>query len=346
MKVKFLPLILMGGLLTWALPVVHAEADDAAPAAKVSKKARKGKKNKKKAEKTEEEEVEADAEAAAEDAPESVIATKIKGNTYFTENKPNLKARYFIFLESASWCGPCNAEMPEVAKQYEQMKASGKVELILLSADDTEAEAKGFLDKYKATFPGLMPKGASIPQLPEAKGIPNATIMKADGTVLESGHGSIIRGWKNLTIGKYAVIGDDGEPRVGTAMKDLKFINGKPNRKADFYIYLYAPTPTQADKDLLTDLASEYKEMKKEKVELIFFSNDKTPNQIIKLLKGCKAKFPAALSSAKGMADLPGLGRMGDKPQAWVITQSGASIISGEPDIVKDWQKFVEANQK
>ena len=345
MKVKFLPLILMGGLLTWALPVVHAEADDTTPKVKVSKKAKKGKKNKKKAEKAEEEDSDAEA-GATEEEVESVVAAKIKGNTYFTEAKPNLKAKYFIFLESASWCGPCNAEMPEVAKQYEQMKASGKVELILLSADDTEAEAKGFLDKYKATFPGLMPRGASMPNLPEAKGIPNATIMRADGTVLDSGHGSIIRGWKDKTIGKYAVIGDDGEPRVGAAMKDLKFINGKPNRKADFYIYLYAPTPSQADNDLLTDLASEYKDMKKDKVELIFFSNDKTPNQIIKQLKGCKAKFPAALSSAKGMADLPGLGRMGDKPQAWVVTQSGASITSGEPGIVKEWQKFVEANKK
>ena len=345
MKVKFLPLILMGGLLTWALPVVHAEADDATPKVKVSKKAKKGKKNKKKAEKAEEEDSDAEA-GATEEEVESVVAAKIKGNTYFTEAKPNLKAKYFIFLESASWCGPCNAEMPEVAKQYEQMKASGKVELILLSADDTEAEAKGFLDKYKATFPGLMPRGASIPNLPEAKGIPNATIMRADGTVLDSGHGSIIRGWKDKTIGKYAVIGDDGEPRVGAAMKDLKFINGKPNRKADFYIYLYAPTPNTADKELLTELASEYRDMKKDKVELIFFSNDKTPTQIMKLLKGCKAKFPAAMSHTKGVSALPGLGKMGSESQAWVITQSGASITSGEPGIVKEWQKFVEANKK
>lgn len=337
MKLRFLPLILMGGLMTWVLPVAHAEADDAAPTTKLSKKAKKAKKGKKKTGKAEEE---ADAETE-----ESVVAAKIKDNTYFTESKPNLKAQYFIFLQSASWCGPCNAEMPEVTKAYEQMKASGKVELILLSADRTEAEAKGFLDKYKATFPGLMPKGASIPTLPEARGIPNATIMRADGTVLDSGHGSIIRGWKDKTIGKYAVVGDDGEPRVGAAMKGLKFANGKPNSKADFYIYLYSPTPSQADKELLSDLASQYKDMKKDKVELIFFSIAKTPTELVKLLKGCKAKFPAAQSSAKGMKDLPGMGLMGDKPQAWIITQSGAAIINGSPDIVKEWKQVVEANQ-
>ena len=229
MKFKFFPLILMGGLMTWALPMVQA------------------KKGKKKAEK----------EEAAEEEPaeESVVAAKIKNNTYFTEAQPNLKAQYYIFLQSASWCGPCNAEMPEVVKAYEQMKASGKVELILLSHDDNPTAGKGFLTKYKATFPGTMNNGASVPPLPPAKGIPNATIMKADGTVIESGHGSIIRGWKNQTIGKYGVIGDDGEPRVGEAMKDMKFTNGKPSKKADFYIYLYAGT--QIDKELLSTLASQ-----------------------------------------------------------------------------------------
>ena len=339
MKVKFLPLVLMGGLMTWVMPIAHAEADDAAPATKVSKKAKKAKKGKKKEGKAELDESQAEGE-------ESVVAAKIKNNTYFTESKPNLKAEYFIFLESASWCGPCNAEMPEVAKAYEQMKASGKVELILLSADRTEADAKGFLDKYKATFPGMMPKGSSIPELPEAKGIPNATIMKADGTVIESGHGAIIRGWKNQTIGKYAVIGDDGEPRVGEAMKAIKFTNGKPNRKAEFYIYLYSPTPDSADKNLLMELATEYKEMKKEKVELIFISDSKTPQELSKLLKGCKAKFPAAQSKATGISELPGIGSTGNKPQAWVVTQSGAAITNGAPEIAKEWKDFVEANQK
>ena len=339
MKVKFFPLILLSGLMTWFLPVTHAETDDAAPTTKVSKKAKKAKKGKKKADKE-------DAEEADAEVEESVVAAKLKGNTYFTESKPNLNAKYFIFLESASWCGPCNAEMPEVVKAYEEMKASGKVELILLSADRTAAEAKGFLDKYKATFPGLMPKsGASVPARPEARGIPNATIMKADGTVLDSGHGSIIRGWKDKTIGKYAAIGDDGEPRVGEALKTLKFTNGKPNRKADFYIYLYTPTPESADKNLLTELAGEYKDMKKDKVELIFLSDAKTPVELTKLLKSCKAKFPAAQSEAAGISDLPGLGATGSKPQAWVVTQSGAAITNGDPGIVKDWRNFVEANK-
>ena len=58
MKFKFFPLILMGGLMTCALPLVHAEADDAAPTTKVSKKGKKTKKDKKKAAKEEDAEEE------------------------------------------------------------------------------------------------------------------------------------------------------------------------------------------------------------------------------------------------------------------------------------------------
>ena len=334
MKFKFFPLILMGGLMTWVLPMVHAETDDDAPTTKVSKKGKKAKKGKKKAEKEE-------AAAEEEATEESVVAAKIKNNDYFTEAKPNLKAQYYIFLQSASWCGPCNAEMPEVVKAYEQMKASGKVELILLSHDDNPTAGKGFLTKYKATFPGTMNNGASVPPLPPAKGIPNATIMKADGSVIESGHGSIIRGWKNQTIGKYGVIGDDGEPRVGEAMKDMKFTNGKPNKKADFYIYLYAGS--QIDKELLSTLASQYKDMKKDKVEVIYIDNAKTPALMTKTLKASKAKFPAIQASK--VEDLPGLGKLGNEAQAWIVTQSGAEVISGSPDIATEWQKVVEANK-
>lgn len=335
MKYKLHLITLLAGLLTWALPVSTAYADDADSTEQVSKKKKKKKSRKDKAEEA------ADTEEAP--AEESMIAATIKGNTFFNNETPNLNAKYFIFLKSASWCGPCNMEMPGVAREYEQMKLTGKVELILLSQDKTEADAKAFLKKYNATFPGLM-KGASIPTLPPAKGIPNATIMKADGSVIQSGHGSIIRQWKELTVGKYAIMGDDGEPRVGKALKKLKFTNGKPSAKADYYIYLYAPAVSSAPDTVVTSLSKEQRDMKRDKVEVIFISNTKTPALIAKYLKSQKAKFPG-IQKSEDVAELPGIGELGDKPQAWIVTQSGVVVISGEPEIATEWQKVVEANK-
>ncbi len=331
MKPPVLLLTMVAGLLTIsALPVAYAETANDAP--KAVKKVKKNKKSKKDAPK---EEVKKE---------ESVVGAILKKNTFFNNPEPNFDADFFIFLESASWCGPCNAEMPEVAKAYEQMKASGKVELILVGYDQTEAAAKGFLEKYKAKFPGVM-RGASVPQMPAAKGIPHAVIMKADGTLIEEGHGSLIRSWKKLTIGEYTVVGDDGVPRVGKATKGMKFTNAKPSAKADFYIYIYEPSLAQADTALLDELARSYKDMKKSKVELIYISEGKTPAMVSKLLKSHKAKFPGILKGADGVSDLPGLNSLGSEASACVVTQSGAIVTEGAPEIVTKWKQFVEANK-
>lgn len=333
MKMHLHLITLLAGLLVWAFPVSTVYADDTGSTEQVSKKKKKSKKTKKK-----------DAEEEAASAAESMVGAKLKGNTFFNNTEPNLNAEYFIFLKSASWCGPCNMEMPTVAKAYEEMKQSGKVELILLSHDQTEEKAKGFLEKYGAKFPGLM-KGASIPDLPPANGIPNATIMKADGTVIQSGHGSIIRGWKEKTIGKYAIIGDDGEPRVGKALKKMKFTNGKPSAKADYYLYLYAPELENAPGTIISQLAASQKELKKAKVEVIFIADAKTPAHIAKYLKSKKVKFAGIQKSDDSVAELPGLGALEATPQAWMVTQSGAVALSGSMERAAEWQEVVDANQ-
>lgn len=333
MKLHLHLITLLAGLLAWGLPVSTTYADDTDSSAQVSKKKKKGKKDKKKS-----------AEDEAAPAAESVVGAKLKGNTFFNNTTPNLNAEYFIFLKSASWCGPCNMEMPTVAKEYELMKQSGKVELILLSHDRTEDAAKGFLKKYGATFAGLM-KGASIPTLPPSNGIPNATIMKADGTVIQNGHGSIIRGWKEQTIGKYAIIGDDGEPRVGKALKKTKFTNGKPSAKADYYLYVYAPDLENAPDPIISQLAASQKELKKSKVEVIFITEAKTPALITKYLKSKKAKFAGAQKSDEAVAELPGIGALAATPQVWMVTQSGAVALSGGVELASEWQEVVKANE-
>lgn len=333
MKYNLFLITLLAGLCTWVLPVAQAQGDDAERTEKVSKKGKKGKKAKK-SKKQEEE------EAPAE---ESVVGALLKKNEgYFNNTEPNFNAEYFIFLKSASWCGPCNMEMPGVAREYEQMKASGKVELILLSHDRTEEAAKGFLEKYKAGFPALMRNATSLPQIPEGKGIPHATIMKADGTVIEDGHGSIIRGWKAKTIGEFAIAGDDGEPRVGKAMKDIKFAGSKPNRKAEYYIYVYTPSP---DKSTISTIADKYKDMKKAKVEVIYITRADSPAELNKALKASKARIPAVAADADGVSELPGLGSLGSTPQALMVTQSGATAISGGSEVLNKWEKVVEANK-
>ena len=125
---------------------------------------------------------------------------KAVGKLKTFNGKPSKKAQVYIYLQSASWCGPCNQEMPEVAEAYREMEKDGRAEIILIGHDQTEDGAKKFLKKYKAKFPGILVGGKGVNTLPGfqmAQGIPNAIMVDADGNVLASGFpSSVIPQWK------------------------------------------------------------------------------------------------------------------------------------------------------
>lgn len=114
--------------------------------------------------------------------------------------KPNKKALVYVYLQSASWCGPCNQEMPEVASTYKEMKKDGRAEIILIGGDQTEDAAKKFLKKYKAKFPGILATAVNAAELPgftPARGIPHATMVDGEGNVLADGFPSeVLSGWE------------------------------------------------------------------------------------------------------------------------------------------------------
>ena len=99
MKRLFTTLALLLGLCVWAMPQVQAD-DDAPVATKKS--------GKKKAEKKKQE------------VKLSPVAQALADAGYFTETEANPKAKVYIFICSASWCGPCRALMPQIVKEYEK----------------------------------------------------------------------------------------------------------------------------------------------------------------------------------------------------------------------------------
>ncbi|MDO5449582.1 MAG: TlpA disulfide reductase family protein [Akkermansia sp.] len=132
----------------------------------------------------------------------SAVGKAIEEITFITDKRPSTSAKYYIYLQSASWCGPCNAEMPHVVKAYKAMKGK-KVELILVGSDKTEDEAKGFMKKYKADFPCILksdPQARKLPGFKPASGIPNAAVVDAEGKEIVNTHaGEVIKNWKKYT---------------------------------------------------------------------------------------------------------------------------------------------------
>ena len=143
-------------------------------------------------------EPEEDSGAKTEQSEAKSLVGEALGKLKTFNAKPKKGAQFYIYLQSASWCGPCRAEMPNIAKEYKKIKKAGG-EIILLGCDKTEADAKNYLKDFRAKFPGIMrEKGSKLPGYVDAPGIPHATFVRPDGSVIKSGHGSIIMDWKEI----------------------------------------------------------------------------------------------------------------------------------------------------
>lgn len=340
-------LSLLLALSLWTLPTA-----DAAPSAKAkTAKSAKGDKAKK-------------ADKEKEQASLSAVGAAVEGIDTLTDAKPATDADYYIYLSSASWCGPCNAEMPEVVKQYERMREDGRVELILVSGDQDPQAAVGFMQKYGAVFPAVAPQnGVKLPGYTQPSGIPNAIFVDSEGKVIRNGHGSLVMQWEALTInnpdcppksepGKKALKDSSKDKKdkkdakdkkegsaVATALKKLKPFNGKPSAKADMYIYLQSASWCGPCQKEMPRIVEEYKEMKKSgKAEIILVCHDKTEADAKAYVKQHKAKFPVVMVQHKDIETLPGFSKPNGIPNAIFVDKDGKVLMQGHGSLIETWK--------
>lgn len=354
----FLHLSLLLALCTYAVPTVSAAVTDksakTAKTAKADKKAKGDKKGKK---------------AKEEEAPViGAVGQYLQGlddTVLWVNEKPAADADFYIYLTTASWCGPCNAEMPHVVEHYKKMRELGNVELIVVSGDREPNAAKGFMEKYGATFAVYDRKMArELPGYTPSNGIPDAIIVDKDGKAIKQGHGAIINQWESLTVNNPEYAGKISAPKdkeddakggkdkkdakdskegnaVITALKKLKPFNGKPSAKADYYIYLQSASWCGPCNNEMPHVVEAYKEMKKTgRVEIILVSHDKTEGDAKGFLKQYKAKFPAVMVQDKDIEKLPGFSKPNGIPNAIFVDKNGKLITQGHGSLVADWKQY------
>lgn len=118
----------------------------------------------------------------------NVVAEKLQGCKFLMNGQVKQKAKFYLCLFSASWCPPCRAEMPRIAKTYaETLKGDPDIELVHFSCDRDDSKAMAWAKEHDVKFPVVKPKGGNPLDL-HSRGIPHLFIVKADGTVLEEGH--------------------------------------------------------------------------------------------------------------------------------------------------------------
>ena len=177
---------LLGMMFSCAVPAVLAQDEEDSP-----KPARKVKADKKK-------------KAASPVVTAVKKVKKVKGRL-------NDKADYFIYLYSASWCGPCCQEMPEIVETYKEIKKSGKVDIVLFCQDKTLADAKNFVKRFNIKFLTVMGDDNKVKKVPghaPSGGIPHCIFVDRYGRTITAGHpGHLMSSWATHTI-------DNGEPEA------------------------------------------------------------------------------------------------------------------------------------
>ncbi|MBE6435713.1 MAG: hypothetical protein E7030_05860 [Akkermansiaceae bacterium] len=121
--------------------------------------------------------------------PTPPVGKALKELPYIGNARPDLTAEFYVVVRSSSTCPHCVKLLPEVMAAYKEMRATGKVELIYESFDNSAEKAEEHLMKQGVSFPAAM--RADMGKLPGAAPLiippPAAYIIDAQGNRLASG---------------------------------------------------------------------------------------------------------------------------------------------------------------
>ncbi|GAF23446.1 MULTISPECIES: TlpA disulfide reductase family protein [Shouchella] len=94
----------------------------------------------------------------------------------------------------ATWCYPCQEEMPAIVSLSEQLNQQPKSQFIPINLTSSENSVKAltpFLQQYEATFDPLLDNDGSLQKGFQIFGIPTTIVINADGTIIQRINGPI-----------------------------------------------------------------------------------------------------------------------------------------------------------
>jgi peroxiredoxin len=111
----------------------------------------------------------------------------LKGGTIVAPWKSGHDAVLIFF---ASWCGPCQAEMPKVAA-YLRHHNEGSIQVIGVDSHDTRGPAMAFVKKKGVAFPVAFDPSLTVATLFNLEAIPDTAFVIAKGVVTQIYMGAI-----------------------------------------------------------------------------------------------------------------------------------------------------------
>jgi peroxiredoxin len=104
----------------------------------------------------------------------------------------SLRGKVVLLNFWASWCEPCQVEMPAMERLYRKLRPQG-FELIAVSVDDNEKDVKDFSTRLGLTFPILLDPSKRVATTYQTFRYPESFLIDRRGTLVEHYVGS--RDW-------------------------------------------------------------------------------------------------------------------------------------------------------
>ncbi len=104
----------------------------------------------------------------------------LDGKTFSSES---LKGKVTLINFWATWCGPCQKELPLLQKDIFEKLSSKGLEVLAISRGEKEEVVKKFIDQKKYTFPVYLDSETKTYNLFATKFIPRNFVIGKDGLV-------------------------------------------------------------------------------------------------------------------------------------------------------------------
>ena len=116
-------------------------------------------------------------------APDFQLTQINKNNEAETIQLSDLRGKGVMLNFWATWCKPCEREMPYMQELYPRYKELG-IEIVAVSLDSTELVVDRFIDNYDLTFPIPHDTTGEIKDLYKVGPIPSTFFISPEGEIV------------------------------------------------------------------------------------------------------------------------------------------------------------------
>ncbi|HTW49172.1 MAG TPA: TlpA disulfide reductase family protein [Acidobacteriaceae bacterium] len=120
-------------------------------------------------------------EARWEKATKTLPAFQLEDLSGKTWTLAQLKGKVVLINLWATWCGPCNAELPELEKLYEKEKSRSDIQILTFNIDEDEGLVAPFMKEKGYTFP-VLPAFSYTVNLLNGFAIPQNWVLNPEGS--------------------------------------------------------------------------------------------------------------------------------------------------------------------